>query len=316
MVQPDLEGLSGMAKAVCVLGGINWDVVAHVADLPRPGETIHGLGLSQSAGGKGLNQAVAAARFGAATLMLGAVGADAAGAALTAYLTRAGVDARQLLTDPAVPTGQAQILLAASGENMIVVTAGANMAFGAAEVEAADIAAAGVFVTQFEARPDAIAALFRRPEARAGLKILNAAPAMVEHRALLDLADIVLVNAAELARFAGLAEAPGDAAGLAAAARTLITGSGRTVVITLGGRGGLAVDAGTAVGFDGLPAHVVDTVGAGDCFCGVLAAALAEGRPLADALAWANAAAALSVGRKGAADSSPLRAEVEALLGR
>jgi ribokinase len=299
-----------MSKSVCVLGGVNWDVVAHVRALPRPGETIHGLSLSQAAGGKGLNQAVAAARFGAPTLMLGAVGQDGPGVSLLAYLRAAGVDADQVKIDADLPTGQAHILLDQDGANMIVVTAGANRAFGAQQASAAAIPHGGVFVTQFEAQADAIAALFARPQAQAGLKILNAAPALAEHRALLDRADILLVNEAELARFAGLDAPPEAIDDVADAARGLIGRPGQAVIVTLGGRGGVAVQADAVIPFHGLPATVIDTVGAGDCFCGVLAAALAEDRPLPQALALANAAGALSVERPGGADSAPAREEV------
>ncbi len=292
--------------SVCVLGSINWDVFAHVAELPRPGETILSHGLAQSPGGKGLNQAVAAARYGAPTSMIGALGNDVVGGQLRAFIRETGIDDSAIRAFDDAPTGQAFICLADHGENLIVVTAGSNGLL--------DVAAAGtlpsharIFLTQFETPIPAIEAFFR---AARGVKILNAAPALLEGRHLLALADILIVNETELERFSG--HVVRNAADAASAARSLLTGD-QTVIVTLGADGALAVDAKTEIPVPGRKAQVVDTVGAGDCFCGVLAAALAEGAELADAMRLANAAASIVVTRPGAASSMPTRAEVTAL---
>lgn len=296
---------------VTVLGGINEDVVIDVAALPLPGETVAARGVDRGAGGKALNQAVAAARFGAATRLLGAIGEDAAGLFLREVMQAAGVDHGGVATLAGTATGRAFICLAADGSNTIIVDAAANAAYDAAALRA-DLRPSRVSLTQFEARADAIAALFASPDA--GLRILNAAPALTDQRDLLSQADILIVNETECMAFAGMAALPPAAAELATVARGLLGGSLAKIVITLGAEGCLLVDRDGHQAFSGIAVPVVDTVGAGDCFCGVLAAALAEGIDLPTALRCAGAAAAISVGREGAAASSPLRAEVEAFL--
>lgn len=299
---------------VVVLGGINEDVVAHVATLPARGETVAARGVERSAGGKGLNQAVAAARYGADTILLGAVGNDAAGESLRRTVRDAGASDAAIAVRDDVPTGQALICLSATGENTIVVNAAANAHFGATDVVAAAPAAPAVFLTQFEATLEAVEALFRLPSAAAGIRILNAAPALIEGEHLLALADILILNETELQRFARLASVPDDRDAIAAAARTLIERPGQRAIVTLGGAGCVLVEADRTTAFAAFPATPVDTIGAGDCFCGVLAAALAEGAGIEDAIRTGSAAAALSVERRGAAASSPTRAQVHAKM--
>ena len=301
---------------VFVLGGINEDVVAYVDDLPRRGETVAARGLHRSAGGKGLNQAVAASRFGGAVTMLGAIGNDAAGAFLRATLQEAKVADTHVLAHDGVATGQALICLAADGDNTIVVNAGANAHFGSAEIEAAAPDVPAVFLTQFEAMLPAIEALFRLPAARDGVRILNTAPALDEGAHLLPLADILILNETELQRFARLPTPPEGREEVLAAVRALGSRSGQKAIVTLGAAGCVLVDGPRVVHFPAFPAVPVDTIGAGDCFCGVLATALAEGAVIDDAIRSASAAAALSVQRSGAASSSPFRQEVEALLNK
>jgi ribokinase len=296
---------------IVVLGGINEDVIALVEDLPRRGETIAAIGVERGAGGKGLNQAIAAARAGAPVLLLGAVGTDHAGEQLRDLMTREGIDTNHVAVFEDQPTGQALIALTQGGDNIIIVNAAANAAYGAAEIARADVRAAAC-LTQFEATLGAIEALFSNPEA--GIRILNAAPAIEAGRELLPLADIILLNETELQAFARLPAVPEDEATIAAAARTLIGRPGQHVVVTLGAAGCLHV---SAEGQDMIPAFrmtAIDTIGAGDCFCGVFAAALADGEAIPAALRRANAAAALSVTRRGAGESAPHRAEVDALL--
>lgn len=301
--------------SVCVLGGINLDYVVRTASLPAPGETVAGRDLVTSPGGKAANQAVASARFGAPTRLLGAVGHDAAGAQMLAFLASTGVDAAGIARIQGHATGQAFITLDALGRNTIVVAAGANAAYLDDRVRAADLSGVRVMLTQFEATLPAIEALFRAPEAEDAVKILNAAPAIEEGAPLLPLADIVIVNETELARFAGLDAPPATRAAVSAAARRLIARPDQTVIATLGAEGALAVTGSDEIHAPGRRTDVVDTVGAGDCFCGVLAAALAEGFGLERAMAYANAAAAISVTRPGAAQSAPRRAEIDRAVG-
>lgn len=298
---------------IIVLGGINQDVVLSVADLPRRGETIAATGLAHGAGGKGLNQAIAAARQGGAVRMLGAVGDDAPGRMLRDVMTREGIDTRSVAVLGDHPTGQAMIALSQGGDNTIIVNAGANAAYGAAAVTKADIDAR-VYLTQFEAAPDAIAALFSSSQAERGIRILNAAPALETGRQLLALADILILNETELQVFAKLPAVPEEEADILHAARALISRANQQVIVTLGAKGCLCVGADTEIMIAGVRMTAIDTIGAGDCFCGVLAAALDAGADLEDAVRRANAAAALSVTRQGAGESAPSRAEVDAVL--
>jgi ribokinase len=299
---------------VCVLGSINLDNVCRVAHLPAAGETLMAESFGRYAGGKGANQAVAAATWGAGTGLIGAVGRDEAGERLIAHLEDRGVEVSAVarLTDAA--SGQAQIWVSATGENSIVVVGGANRAVTPAQVEAAGFAGCKVFLSQLETPLDAIEALFASPAARRGITILNAAPAAEAARVLFPLADVIVVNQGELTLFAGDAE-PAGAGDAIVPARRLISREGQTIIVTLGAAGVLAVTAQSQTLVAGCPARVADTTGAGDCFCGVLAATLAEGRSLAEALALANQAAALSTEQPGAAVPRTLRTDVISRLG-
>jgi len=299
--------------SVCVLGGVNLDHVAQVAELPRPGETVASRSLAQFPGGKGANQAVAAARLGAKVRLLGAVGQDGAGDFMLDFLAHAAVDIGGVWREPAAPTGQAFITVDDAARNMIVVAAGANALYGAEAASAADLGGAGVILTQFEATLAAIETVFTRPEAAAALKILNTAPALSDGAPMLALADMLILNETALASFAGLDAEPADPEAAVAAARSLAR-SGQTVLATLGAAGAVAVRGDEVARVGGLRQRAVDTTGAGDCFCGALAAGLDRGLALPAAMAFANAAAALSVTRAGAAASMPTAVEVEALL--
>jgi ribokinase len=297
---------------VCVLGSINLDIVARVATLPRPGETVTAQRVDHFPGGKGANQAVAAAHMGADTLMIGVVGADAPGERLRAFLESAGVDVSAIRMSPEEMTGQAYICVADSGENAIVIAAGANAALLPADIPVAALAERQVLLAQLESPVAAIEALFgAAPDA---CRILNAAPARPEAARLFALADILIVNELELAVFAGLAQAPAGDDAIAEGARRLLSRDGQTVIVTLGAAGCTAVSAAGVVRVAGRPAKVVDTTGAGDCFCGALAAALSAGRDLEGAMRVANLAASLSVECPGAASSMPTRAQVEAMM--
>ena len=299
---------------VCVLGSLNLDIVCRVAALPGPGETVIGERVDRFTGGKGANQAIAAALYGAPTAIIGALGRDDAAALLLAHLAEVGVDTRGVVQLDGLISGHGYIHVSADGENMIVVISGANAALADAHVRPEALAAHSVFLTQLETPFAVTAKAFASPAARAGLTILNAAPAHPEGAALFPLMDAIVVNETELGQFAGLARAPEAMDDVAAAARRLISRPGQTVVATLGAVGAMAVTADDAFHVPGLPATVVDTTGAGDCFCGVLAAALSQGADLRGAMTAANAAASLSTETAGAAPSMPTRAAVAARL--
>lgn len=298
--------------SVCVLGSINLDLVCRVAELPGPGETVTALDLMRFAGGKGANQAAASARWGARTSMIGAVGEDDAGEELLAHLSSAGVDVSGIAQVPGAPTGQAYISVSSSGENMIVVVGGANRTVSAEQVRASVVDGHAVFLSQLETPLPAIKALFAGLQT--GPRILNAAPAVPEAKELFPLLDILIVNETELAQYAGASRELVALSEVASAARGLIVRDGQRVIVTLGARGAVAVDTTSVIEVPGRAVQVVDTTGAGDCFCGVLAASLDEGFALPDAMHRANVAAAISTQTAGAAVIPALRVQVDALL--
>jgi ribokinase len=300
--------------SVFVLGSINLDAVARVDDLPRPGETVAGLSLALFPGGKGANQAVAAARMGAPTRLMGAVGRDDSGPSLKTKLAGYGVQVADVMELPGVPTGQAHVWVASSGENMIVVTSGANASITPQQVTAAPLEGQRVMLCQLETPPQAVEALFRAGAAKGAIRILNAAPALPQGAALFPLTDILILNQTELASYAKLDHEPVKLEDVSRAARKLMSRPDQTVIVTLGSAGVAAVRRDEAFLIEGRKVKAIDTTGAGDCFCGALAAVLASGLDLREAVEIANAAAALSVQKNGAAPSMPSRSEVEAFL--
>jgi ribokinase len=301
--------------SVAVVGSINLDIVANVDSIPRPGETLLARSVAEFPGGKGANQAIAAARMGADTLMVGAVGSDAAGDFLRAYLRDSGVDDSAVKVMPDQRTGQAYINVAPSGENAIVVASGANQALAPQDIDTERLSRSTVFLAQLETPVAVIERVFSSAAAASGRRLLNAAPADPAGAALFPLVDIIIVNESELARYAQLADVPTSTDALTGAARSLSYREDQIVVVTLGAEGALIVDQDHGKRVAGRAAQAVDTTGAGDCFCGALAAALSQGQELGAALETANIAASLSVERPGAASSMPTREEVEAEKG-
>jgi len=299
---------------VFVLGSINLDAVARVDDLPRPGETVAGTSLELFLGGKGANQAVAAARMGAATRLMGAVGGDDSGKSLKASLAGYGVQVADVLELSGVPTGQAHVWVANNAENMIVVTAGANALVTPQQVGSTPLEGQRVLLCQLETPATAIEALFRTGAAKGALRVLNAAPALPQGAALFPLTDILILNQTELATYAKLDREPVRLEDVSVSARKLMSRPDQTIIVTLGSAGVAAVRRDEAFLVEGKKVKAVDTVGAGDCFCGSLAAALASGMDLREAIELANGAAALSVQKAGAAPSMPSRREVETFL--
>ena len=294
---------------IVVVGSLNLDLVVGVARHPRPGETVLGEDVVRAPGGKGANQAVAAARLGRAVAMVGRLGQDADGAELRGALEAAGVDHELVRGLDGVPTGVALITVDPAGENVIVVSPGANGRLDAAGVDeaAGALRAAPVCLLQLEVPLDAVT---RAAELARGVVVLNPAPARDLPRALVRAVDVLVPNRSELALLVGAEEEPEDLAGVAALART-IEGP-RSVVVTLGAEGALLVTGAGEVHVPAVAVRPVDTTAAGDCFCGALGDALARGDDLEAAARWAVRAAAVATTRHGAQPSLPTRAEVEA----
>ncbi len=296
-----------------ILGSINLDTVTQVSALPRAGETVVALRTDEFPGGKGANQAVAAARMGMKVRLVGAMGRDKAGEDLRTFLSGEGVDTEFVASLDGQATGRAFICVEACGENTIVVDGGANLALPPEHLPAAGSMANAVRLAQLET-PVATIAAFLQAGDETGLRLLNAAPASLEAGDLFGLVDILILNESELQTFTQLMATSESHARIVAAARSLVSRPDQSVVVTLGAAGCLIVTQSEARVIAGRKVPVVDTTGAGDCFCGVLAARLAEGASLAAAAVMANAAAALAVGKAGAAVSAPTRAELDAFL--
>jgi ribokinase len=301
---------------VFVAGSINMDVVATADRHPRIGETVAGQAVLYFPGGKGANQAVAAAKLGAPTTLIGRLGKDAFGRELKAFLAAQGLDLSLVQETAGAHTGTALITIA-NADNTIVVIPGANALVDAADVTAPMLAKGDIAVSQFEIPLPAIHAFFKRAHAAGAKTILNPAPATEFSRDLLDLADILILNETELGLLAktGLRETD-DHTRFIDAARALQTREEKIICVTLGKRGVLALVDGKPLVIPGRTVRAIDTTGAGDCFVGAVAAQLACGMSINDALAYANIAASISVQRIGAAPSMPAAAEVEAVLPR
>jgi ribokinase len=294
---------------VTVVGSLNEDVLVRVERLPGRGETVVGGEVVLAPGGKGANQAAAAARLGRGVTMVGRVGDDAAGERQRRALADVGVDVAAVRTTPGVPTGTATIPVEdVTGENLIVVVPGANGRVSPADVAVAAVRTAEVVLLQLEIPLDAVSAA---AATAAGIVVLTPAPPRPLPADLLDRVDVLVPNEHELTQLAGAAVRQREPAELAALGRRV---GRRAVVVTLGARGALLVpDDGSPVLLQAPPPVTpVDTTGAGDCFSGALAQALSTGRPLADAVRWAVTAAALSTTAPGARGALPDAAAVDA----
>ncbi|MGQ9926625.1 MAG: ribokinase [Chloroflexaceae bacterium] len=298
---------------IVVFGSINMDLVARAPRLPAPGETAPGHTFFTAPGGKGANQAVACARLGAPTRMVGRVGDDAFGAELRASLRAAGVDERDVLTSSG-PSGAALIAVDDAGRNTIIVVPGANGAIGPADITRLEAALMGarVLLLQLEIPPEAVIAAADAAR-RAGVPvILDPAPAHELPTELYRLTDIITPNESEAATLVGFALS--DEAAWRAAARALRARTGGAVALKLGEHGALLFAGDQFLHLPAFPVRAVDTVAAGDAFNAGLAVALVEGQPLATAMRWAVAAGAVAVTRPGAQPAMPSRVEVLAML--
>ncbi|CAB4048122.1 ribokinase [Paraburkholderia phenoliruptrix] len=297
---------------VAVVGSLNMDLVARAPRLPHPGETLAGRTFAQVAGGKGGNQAVAAARLGAQVSMLGCVGADANGAQLRAGLEAEGIDCAALETGRE-PSGVALIVVDDASQNAIVIVAGSNGEVTPETIarHEAVLAAADVVICQLETPPDAVHAALAAARRLRKTVILNPAPATGPLPAeWLPLIDYLIPNELEAATLTGLPVGSPEEAATAAA--VLRAAGARNVLVTLGPRGVQAALEGAApVLYDAPKVEAVDTTAAGDTFIGGFAAQLAEGAGVDAAIRFAQRAAALSVTRAGAQPSIPTRAELD-----
>jgi ribokinase len=295
-------------KPILVIGSLNMDLVARCEHLPRAGQTVFGTDFFTASGGKGANQAVAAARLGARVAMAGCVGDDPFGRDLVAGLRRDGV-ASDAVQAVAHPTGTALITIDAEGANTIVVISGANAACDTGLVDRALAGAGGpgILLLQHEIPEPTNAHAIRSARAAGWFVVLNPAPARPVLPALLPLIDIVAPNETEAAALTGASDPM-------QAVRHLVAQGARAALVTLGSKGALYCDASGALHCPAVTVRAIDTTAAGDAYIGALAAAFAEGRSVADGLGYAAAAAGLAVTRLGAQPSLGRREEVAAFI--
>jgi ribokinase len=291
---------------IVVVGSLNLDTTARVGRLPRPGETVLGTDHSTDTGGKGANQAVAAARLGRNVAMVGRVGADDAGRHVVEALHSENIDTHGITVDDTAPTGMAFITVEAGGENMIVVSPGANATLSLLDIErSADlIADAGVLLLQLEVP---IEVVHHAAALCAGTVILNPAPASDLPADLLEEIDILVPNRNELAALTGSDPAT-DEIGITQQLDLLPVASG---IVTLGADGALVREKGRTTLLPAPEVVAVDATAAGDAFCGALADAVHRGLSLADATAWGVRAGAVTATRPGAQASLPTQEEVD-----
>ena len=299
-----------MPAKIVVVGSFNMDLTAYMERMPRPGETVSGRRFVTGPGGKGSNQAVAAARLGADVTFIGRVGQDVFAESALSFWKQEGINTDYVVRDPDNATGVAPIWVDDKGENSIVVVLGSNLAIVKDDIDCAAsvIAAADVVIVQLEINYDMVEYAMQVAKSKGVKTILNPAPAGKLSAQAVALADYLTPNETELEVLSGQS---GD---YEAAARSLITRDGQTAVVTLGSQGAMWVSPTAKAVIPSFKVNVVDTTGAGDAFNGGFAVALGEGMRLEDAIRFGNATAGLSVTKPGTAPSMPSRAEVEVLL--
>lgn len=296
---------------ILVIGSINLDLIADVERIPEPGETVSGTGFKTAPGGKGANQALAAARAGAQTKMVGAVGKDGFAGQATELLAAGGVDLASVHQSHA-PTGTALIMVEQKGENIIAVIPGANATVVAGDFARVGLAAGDVVLLQHEIPLETVDAALDAARAAGATSILNTAPFQAEASALLAKADYVVANETEFDLYTETLKLSGR--DRQARMRAFVEKTGRTIVVTLGGDGVMATSPTETLEVAAMKITPVDTVGAGDTFCGYLGASLHAGLPLDAALKRASVAGSLACLKPGAQPSIPAAADVEAAL--
>lgn len=297
---------------VVVIGSINMDIIAKAERLPKAGETVIGSRLDFWPGGKGANQAVGASRAGAETHMLGALGDDESAVTLKSFLDTNGIDST-LLKHSDGPSGTALVTVDAHGEVLVTVVMGANQAVDTAQVNQFNFETGDILLIQHEIPDTSNHAAIMAAHAAGATVILNPAPFKPIAADVLSSVDYLIVNEHE---FVGFGQLSHDIMTPEEFFKDLEKGlpEPKNIIITLGADGLLARLEGEILRIPGHQVKAVDSTGAGDCFCGAFGAALAEGSSPADALKFANAAAAISVTRPGAGPSMPKRDEIETFL--
>jgi ribokinase len=296
---------------IVVVGSLNMDLVVRMPQIPRPGETLLGGVFKTFPGGKGANQAVAAARLGAHVTMIGCVGGDAFGQEMRDTLTAEGIDTTHVLVHPESATGVALIQVDAKGQNSIAVASGANFQLTSTDVEKAmqAIESFDVLVMPLETPLETIYTAAKIASQRGVKVLLNPAPAQVLNSDLLELVDVLLPNEYEVALMTGLPPLQ-SAADVRSAAEKLLSLGVKNLMVTMGSQGAMLFDGKLESNISACPVQAVDSTAAGDCFVGALAVGLCEGKSLLSAAEFASAAAAISVTRDGAQPSLPRREEV------
>ncbi len=303
-----------MPPTIVVLGSINMDLIGAAPRLPSPGETVLGGDFYTAPGGKGANQAVAAARMGASVRMIGRVGNDLFAPQLLGNLRACGVDVSGVMEDPDATSGVAMILLDASRQNRILVASGANMRCDDTQVDAVKSALDGADALMLQCEiPAAVSLKAARIAKEIGVRVVwDPAPADAFPPEAYALVDVLTPNQAEAAALTGIDVT--DVASAESAARALVQRGVRAAVVKMAERGAFYLsndDSGYVLPFG---VEAVDTVAAGDAFGAAMACALAEGKPLSEAVRFGAAAGAFAVTRPGAQDAMPTRSEVETLL--
>jgi ribokinase len=302
-----------MTAKIVIVGSFNTDLTSYIDRMPRPGETISGNRFVTGPGGKGSNQAVAAARLDADVTFIGRVGQDVFARLAFDIWDKEGINRNYVVEDPDHATGVAPIFVDKEGENIIVVVLGSNLNIQKSDIDAAQeiIAGADVLVVQLEINHDMVAYALQVAKEKGITTILNPAPAAALPAEVVALADYITPNETELETLSG-----SSGVDVVENARSLLTTDHQTVIVTMGAQGAQIVRKNHAELIPTFSVEVVDTTGAGDAFNGGLAVALSEGKSLQDAVRFANATAALCVTRPGTAPSMPRREEVEALLAK
>jgi ribokinase len=303
-----------MGAEVVVIGSINMDMVVVLDHRPAKGETVLGKNFFTSPGGKGANQAYAAGKLGARTMMLGKLGEDAFAPQLIANLQQAGIDTSMITQLPNVSSGIALISIDAEGDNSIIVAPGANSAIAGSDIDRWEpyIQTAKIILLQLEIPLDSVVYAAETAHKHGVPVLLDPAPAQPLPDELLSIVDFITPNESELSAITGVDVT--DAESAIKAASRLIDRGGKTVLAKLGSKGVAVVDSKGAFVIDGYAVKAVDTTAAGDSFAGAFAAAFAEGKDVRAAAQFANAVAAIAVTRMGAQASMPSRQEVESFM--
>lgn len=303
---------------VIIAGSINMDCVASVISIPRPGETVSGSALNYYPGGKGANQAVAAARLDAQTYMIGCIGNDGFGDTLRDFLSQQGMNINGVRTSQTLPTGTAFITVDQDGENAITVIAGSNSELSPDDIKRISMTDGDILIAQNETPIPVTEIFFNAGKTNGATTIYNPAPAIKAPQSLLALADIIIVNETELAFYAGGADAiknieDAQESEICTLAKTLIQRDDQTILVTLGSKGAVIIQNDETIRIAGQKVAAIDTTGAGDCFVGALACALSKGLDITNAAHYANQAAGLAVQKNGAGAGMPYASELPKL---